>query len=43
MERQNTPRWEDTIEKGAATLIEKNELLREELEIERCCGGFFGR
>ena len=43
MERQNTPRWEDTIEEGATTLVEKNEPLREKLEIEQRCRGFFGR
>ena len=43
MERQNTPRWEDTIEERAATLVEKNELLREKLEIKQRGRGFFGR
>ncbi len=43
MERQNMPRWKGTIEEGAATLIEKNEPLREKLEIKRRRRGFFGR
>jgi hypothetical protein len=43
VERQNTPRWEDTIEEGAATLVEKNGPLREKLEIKQRCRGFFGR